>query len=139
MINYVLKDHVIENVSDIQVLFYNPIFFVLKKKGKWLKILDCRIFNILIQVESFKTEGAREIKDLLQQGDYATSLDLHQAYHHIVVPIQIRPLLAFYFEQKSYWYRSVPFGEAVAPRIFAKTLKIAITEIRKQWKEIRII
>ncbi|KAA6377890.1 MAG: putative Transposon Ty3-G Gag-Pol polyprotein, partial [Streblomastix strix] len=81
----------------------------------------------------------REIKDLLQQGDYATSLDLHQAYHHIAVPIQIRPFLAFYFEKKSYQYKSMPFGVVVAPKIFAKTLKIAITEIHKQWKEIRII
>ncbi|KAA6360262.1 MAG: hypothetical protein EZS28_044211, partial [Streblomastix strix] len=69
------------------------------KKGKWRKILDCQIFDRQIQVESFKMEGVREIKDLLQQGDYATSLDLHQAYHHIAVPIQIRPFLAFYFEK----------------------------------------
>ncbi|KAA6359746.1 MAG: hypothetical protein EZS28_044726, partial [Streblomastix strix] len=99
IVNQEFKDHVIEEVSNNQVLFYNLIFCVPKKKGKWRKILDCRIFNRPIQVQSFKMEGVREIKDLLQQGDYATSLDLHQAYHHIAVPIQIRPFLAFYFEK----------------------------------------
>ncbi|KAA6382229.1 MAG: hypothetical protein EZS28_022243, partial [Streblomastix strix] len=139
IINQELKDHMIEEVSDNQVLFYNPIFWVPKKKGKRRKIIDCQEFNRQILVESFKMEVVRETKDLFLQGDYTTSLYLLQEYHHIAVSIQIRLFLAYYFEKKSYWYRGMPFGVAVAPRIFAKTLKIAITEIRKQWKEIRII
>ncbi|KAA6396167.1 MAG: hypothetical protein EZS28_008305 [Streblomastix strix] len=112
---------------------------MLKKKWKWRKILDCRLFNRQIQVKSFKMEVVKENKDIIQQGDYVSSSNLHQLFHHIAAPIQISPFLDFYFEKKSFWYVGVSFGVAVASRIFTKTLMMAITEIRKRQKEIRII
>ncbi|KAA6381309.1 MAG: hypothetical protein EZS28_023163 [Streblomastix strix] len=120
IVNQELKDHVIEKVSDNQVLFYNSIFCEQKKKGKWRKILDCLIFNRQIQVESFKIEGVRDQR----------LTPTRRLFDKL--------FLAFYFKKKSYWYRGMLFGVALAPRIFAMILKKVITEIRKQWKEIRI-
>ncbi|KAA6400685.1 MAG: hypothetical protein EZS28_003796 [Streblomastix strix] len=136
IINQELKGQVINQESDNQVFFYNSIFSVQKKRVKWQKILECRIFNRQIQVESFKMEGVRENRDIIQQANYATSPNLHKSYHHFAVPIQIRSFLDFYFEKKSYRYIGMSFGVAVASRIFTKTLMMAITEIRKRWKEI---
>jgi hypothetical protein len=38
------------------------------------------------------------VKELLEKNDFATSLDIHQAFHHIRVHPSLHPYLAFFFE-----------------------------------------
>ncbi|KAA6361465.1 MAG: hypothetical protein EZS28_043010, partial [Streblomastix strix] len=60
-----------------------PIFAIPKKKGGWRKILDCRILNSVLQTEYFKLEGITDIQEIVLPNDWATTIDLHQAFHHI--------------------------------------------------------
>ncbi|KAA6317602.1 MAG: putative Gag-Pol polyprotein, partial [Streblomastix strix] len=79
-------------------------------------------------------DGVQQIKQLITQKDFATSLDLHQAFHHIRVSTEFQPYLGFRFEKIDYMYQGMPFKVAITPRIFTKTLKPAIMEVKKRWK-----
>ncbi|KAA6329901.1 MAG: hypothetical protein EZS28_053561 [Streblomastix strix] len=79
-------------------------------------------------------DGVQQIKQLITQKDFATSLDLHQAFHHIRVSTEFQPYLGFRFEKKDYIYQGMPFEVATAPRIFTKTHKLAMMEVRRRWK-----
>ncbi|KAA6395629.1 MAG: hypothetical protein EZS28_008853 [Streblomastix strix] len=50
--------------------------------------------------------------------DFATGLDLHQAFLHIREITEFRPYQWFRFEKINYIFQEMPFGAATAPRIF---------------------
>ncbi|KAA6367039.1 MAG: hypothetical protein EZS28_037433, partial [Streblomastix strix] len=54
-----------------------------KKKGGCSKILDCLILNSELETEYFKLEGITDIQEIIMPNDWATTIDLHQAFHHI--------------------------------------------------------
>ncbi|KAA6400957.1 MAG: putative Transposon Ty3-G Gag-Pol polyprotein [Streblomastix strix] len=129
-----LKDGVIRVAKSGEVGFLSSIHVALKKEGKWRKILDCRELNKQLRIEPFKMDGVQQIKQLITQRDFATSLDLHQAFHHIRVSTEFQPYLGFRFEKIDYIYQGIPFGVATAPRKFTKTLKPAMMELRRRWE-----
>ncbi|KAA6398824.1 MAG: hypothetical protein EZS28_005653, partial [Streblomastix strix] len=117
-----LKDGVIRVAKSGEVRFLSPVHVVPKKGGKWRKILDCRELNRQLRIESFKMDGIQQIKQLITEKDFATSLDLHQAFNHIIVSTEFQPYLGFRFEKIDYIYQGMPFGAATTPLIFTKTL-----------------
>ena len=94
-------------------------------------ILNCRPLNKFIPVEHFKQEGLRTVKELLQPGDYMTSVDLRHAYVHVGLATQERDLFTFQYDQQWYRYRVMPFGLNLAPRVFTKIVKAAASLVRK--------
>jgi selenocysteine lyase/cysteine desulfurase len=66
--------------------------------------------------------GLEEVKNVMKSNDYATSLDISQAFHHIPVNPSMITYLCFAFDGHSYAYQGMPFGVSTAPRQFAKTL-----------------
>ncbi|KAA6382331.1 MAG: hypothetical protein EZS28_022140 [Streblomastix strix] len=85
IINQELMDGVIIPIQDSQVAFWNPIFAVCKKNGGFRKILDCRRPNSELMKENFQMDNVNSIKQIVKQGDFATSLDILYAFHHIEV------------------------------------------------------
>ena len=55
-------------------------------------------------------------------GDWAFTIDLEDAYFHISVQKEHRKFLRFIFQGVHYQYRVLPFGLAIAPRIFTKIM-----------------
>ena len=128
-----LDQRIVVQVHHSAVLLYNPSFVVPKPNGKWRKVLDCRILNFFQKDIHFKMEGPEDIITMAQQNDWATSLDLKNAFNHLRVQKASRPYLAFRFRGKSYMYRAMPFGAKHAPRLFTKALSFAIAFIRRHW------
>jgi hypothetical protein len=81
----------------------------------------------------FKMEGTDFIRHLLAPHDYATRLDLENAFHHVKVSDSLLPYFGFAFLGRTFTYRGLPFGYRNSPYIFNKTLRIALKEIRKRW------
>ncbi|KAA6362588.1 MAG: hypothetical protein EZS28_041885, partial [Streblomastix strix] len=79
-------------------------------------------------------DGVQQIKQLIIQKDFATSLDQHHAFDHIRVSTEFQPYLRFRFQKIDYMNQRKPFGGATDPRIFMKALKSVIMKMKKRWK-----
>jgi hypothetical protein len=128
-----LRQGIVIPVPDRYVRFWNTTFLVPKKGGESRKILNCKKINGYMQKTHFKMEDCKTVRELLIQGDYATSIDLKSAYSHVSVHPSLRPYLGFNFEHQSYVYVGMPFGLQNAPRVFTKIMKVVMWHIRQQW------
>jgi hypothetical protein len=133
-IDKLLRIEAVELVQDISTPGYYSRFFIVPKKepGKWRAILDLSVLNQQVEKEKFKMETAESIRGYLSQGDWATSLDLTDAYRHIMIHPQFRKYLRFVFQNKVYQYRSLPMGITTAPRIFTRIIKCIKGFLQKQ-------
>ncbi|KAA6338973.1 MAG: hypothetical protein EZS28_052652 [Streblomastix strix] len=99
-LNEELKNGIIKETNSIQV--YNPTFIVRRKDGRLRKMLECRRIKFFTKHVYFKMDGAEQLKQILQQSDYATILDIKDAFHHIHVQPNLQQFLGFKFKNKSY-------------------------------------
>lgn len=58
------------------------------------------------------------------------SLDLQEAYLHVLIHQEHRRFLKFAYANRHYQYRAMPFGLSSAPRTFTKLLAVVATSIR---------
>jgi hypothetical protein len=79
-------------------------------------------------------EGPEQLRQIVQQYDYATVIDIKDAFHHIHVSPILQQYFGFKAIKSSYIYLGLPFGWKCSPYIFSKTLSIAIRAIRKRWR-----
>ena len=125
LVEDLLLKRVIEKVMDTNSMgFYNHFFVVPKSSGKWRPILDLKNLNLYVLKESFKMESAELIRGQLKSGDWVTSLDLAEAYHHIPVHRASRKYLRFSIEGTVYQYRAMPMGLTSSPRIFTRVIQV---------------
>ncbi|KAA6346395.1 MAG: putative Tyrosine-protein kinase, partial [Streblomastix strix] len=126
-VNKELQQGIIKEVPEKEVAFFNPCFLRPKKNSTELrKIMDCTVIDQQLQDISFKMEDLQTIKQLLQPGDYAVTIDIKSAYSHIHVDQDLSPYLSFSFNNRCYSYVAMPFGIKSAPRTFTKMLRPVI-------------
>ena len=65
----------------------------------------------------------KTIQQLIQQGDFAFSIDLQDAYLHIPIVKHHRHFLHFVWHNVPYQWKVLPFGLATAPRVFTSITK----------------
>ncbi|KAA6363186.1 MAG: hypothetical protein EZS28_041288 [Streblomastix strix] len=109
-----------------KIMIYNPSFLAKRPDVRYRKILDYKQINQLTRVVHFKMDGVIELAQLLDKGDYATTLDIKDAFLHIKVSKALQPYFGFHFLTRSFTYRALSFGYRRSPYIFTKTLAIAI-------------
>ena len=100
--------------------FYSRLFMVPKKSGELRPILDLSALNKFISKSKFKMETPRDIRRVIRHGDWGTSLDLQDAYYHILIHPDSRKFLRFVWADRVYEYAALPFGLSPAPLIFTK-------------------
>ena len=61
--------------------FYSSMFVVSKHTGGLQPIPNLKHFNCYMHIPSFKMPALRQVKQLIQYGDYAFSIDLQDAYY----------------------------------------------------------
>ncbi|KAA6380713.1 MAG: putative Transposon Ty3-I Gag-Pol polyprotein [Streblomastix strix] len=133
-----LRECIIEQIHVAQTKSFNPTFIIPKPHQKWRKILDVSALNKAIQTIRFKMNRTDLVRDLVRKGDWATSLDIKSAFHHLIVYQPHRPYLAFVAMGKVYQYRAMPFGTQHSPIFFAQALAMVLTKIRRE-SDIRIL
>lgn len=112
--------------------FYSRLFLVAKKSGGWRPVIDLSALNRYLVVDHFKMETPRSIIRALRPGEWATSVDLQDAYFHILVHRRFRRYLRFTLFGSVYQFRAMPFGLATAPRIFTRLLRLVIARVHAQ-------
>ena len=111
--------------------FYSTLFLVLKKEGQNRPVVNIRPLNRFVKAEHFKMEGMHIVRNLLQEGDWMTRLDLKDAYFAIPVHKHHQKYLRFRWRNKSYQFQSLPFSLSTAPRTFTKVLRPVIGLLRE--------
>lgn len=102
--------------------FYSNLFLVPKKNSGQRSVINLKALNNFVVAPHFKMEGIHTIKNLLQPGDWLAKVDLKDAYFTPINQEQ-RKYLCFTLGNKVYQFTCLPFGLALAPWIFTKTLK----------------
>lgn len=137
-IDSLLKQGVIRRMEASEVLAQHPIFLIPKRNGKVRLIYDCRRLNKFIRHIRFKMEDQYTLKELLQERDYAVTLDLHQAYYLVGMDNRAQRYLSFHFGKEDFAFRALPFGYRDAPRTFTMIMRRVEKKIREMWN-IRLI
>ena len=112
--------------------YYSRLFLVPKPDGSFRPIIDLKKLNQFIIVPSFKMETLFSIIAALQPNEWITKIDLKDAYHHILVHVNIRKYFRFVVAGTVYQFRVLPFGLSTAPREFTKTLAPVVHLLRSR-------
>ncbi|KAA6361915.1 MAG: putative Transposon Ty3-G Gag-Pol polyprotein, partial [Streblomastix strix] len=138
MLKEELEEGIVIPIQQDQVKWWNHTFLKKKPNGTWRKILDASKLNKEIEKLHFKMHGLEEVQYLANQMDYATSLDLKSAFHHITVSPNSIPPLAFNFNNNYQVYKAMPFGTKHSSIFFAEAIESILRFIRIH-SEIKIL
>ena len=116
---------------------YSTYFLVPKKTGGHRAVLNLKYLNSFIREElTFKMLTTKSLLELVRPGDWATSLDLKDAFFHVPVLQSHRKYLRFHFKGQSYQYNVMPFGYTLAPLVFTRLLEKALVPLRREGNRI---
>jgi ribonuclease HI len=110
----------------------SPVGCVPKKGGKLRLIIDLRKINSHILVPKFQYEDIRTVTQMIQKNDQMITLDITNGFHHIPIAEQDRDKLGIYFRGRYYRWKVAPFGLAISPLLFCKTVRPVIEYLRSQ-------
>ena len=82
-IQSLLSKNAIERVENVKSLgFYSRLFLVPKPRQRWRPVIYLSRLNTFLHVEKFKMETPESIRTSLIPGEWVSSIDLLDAYHH---------------------------------------------------------
>lgn len=121
--------------AQLQPGFYSRVFTVPKPGSQKRRfIFDLRRLNTHLQTQHVKMEKLSDALALIRQGDYMTSIDISEAYHHIPIHQDHQPYLRFALHQhhktRIFQFKGLPMGLSVAPQLYIKTMKVPMARIR---------
>ena len=76
-------------------------------------------------------ETARALRRSVNQGDYAVSIDLSDAYLHVPMHRSTRRYLRFAIDGQVFTFRALPFGISIAPWVFTRLMDVAVGHLRQ--------
>lgn len=122
----------IDECEPVHGQFLSKIFTLPKADGSFRLILNVKELNEYINTTHFKMENYKTVINLMENGCYMSKIDLKDAYYTMPIAVAHRKFLRFKFDKKLYEFNCLPFGLNVAPLIFTKLLKPAVTFLREQ-------
>ncbi|KAK3101403.1 hypothetical protein FSP39_003322 [Pinctada imbricata] len=130
-INGLIEKNAVQEVNHTPNSFYSNIFLVPKKGGELRPVFNLRELNLFLPYEHFKMEGIHMLKDLLTKNDWMIKIDLKDAYLTVSIAEEDRQYLKFLWKDKVMQFSSLPFGIALAPRVFTKLMKVPMAILRR--------
>ena len=118
--------------------FYGRIFVVPKATGGWRPVLDLSPLNRYLRRIRFRMETAASIRSAIQSGDWATSLDLRDAYFHVLIHPRFRPWLRFTWSGRIFQFRALPFGLSLSPWVFTRVTRELAIVLRRRGIRVRM-
>ncbi|XP_061590737.1 uncharacterized protein LOC133456285 [Cololabis saira] len=109
--------------------FYSTYFLIPKKDTSLRPVLDLRGLNQYLKVLPFRMLRTRDVLQSVTPGEWFTSIDLKDAYFHVPIHPDHRRFLSFAFQGHAYQFTVLPFGLSLAPRIFTRCMRAALTSL----------
>ena len=128
---YLLEKGALNMVKPVSDKFLSSLFLVLKRDGKSRPVINLKELNVFLKYEHFKMEGIHLLRDLLQPQDWLGKIDLKDAYFVIPIWKDHRKYFRFFWKGSLLEFACLPFGLAVAPRLFTKVLKPVVALLRR--------
>ncbi len=93
-----------------------------RRMGDCVRILDLRLLNHSVMRLKFKMLTVKQVLSQSRSEDWFVTIDLKDTYFHVSILPSHRKFLRFAFRGKAYQYRVLPFGLALSPRTFTKSV-----------------
>ena len=125
-ISSLLDKQAIEEVSHLpSPYFYGRIFVVPKASPGFPRVAPTplSVLNLYLRRTHFRMETTLSIRDAIQQGDWAASLDMTEAFFHFPIHPKDRKRLRFVWEGRSFQFRALPFGLSLSPWVFTRSTR----------------
>lgn len=116
--------------------FRSHLFAVPKKTGDLRPVLNLKPLNQYIPRRPFKMETIQLVCKMIQPSDYLTSIDLRDAFLHVLIHSASRKYLQFHWKGDLFHFKTLAFGLSLSPMVFTKLLKPLLRWARR--KGIRI-
>lgn len=109
-IQHLLDTRAIEPVPKDQegTGFYSVLFLVPKSSGGWSGILNVKQLNDFILYRQVKMQSLKDILGSIRSRDFLTSVNLKEAYLHILVHRQHWRYLHFMYASRHFQYQIGP-------------------------------
>ena len=123
MLTLLVQKQCITVISEGDVGFLSRVFLVPKKGGGFCLVIDFSALNEWLAPVTFTMGTLKAVTETVQEGMWATSLDLSDAYHHIPIHPQFQKYLCFQVGDLKFRYLVLPFGLMSAPWAFTEVAK----------------
>ena len=117
--------------------FYCRLFPVPKSTGGFRPVLDLSALNHFLRRVRFRMETPASFRAALRPGDFVTSIDLCDAYFHILIHPSHRKWLRFVWRDQVFQFRALPFGLSLSPWVFTMVVREFCALVRGQGIRLR--
>ena len=131
-VDSLLSKAAVEAVDPSTPGFYGRLFVAPKHTGGWRPVLDLSPLNAYLEKKPFDMETPLSIRQSIRQGDWATSLDLSDAYFHVLIAPRFRKYLRFCWKGQVFQFKTLPFGLSLAPYVFTRVVAAFVEFIRSK-------
>lgn len=115
----------------------NLFFPILKKNKKDLRwILDLKFVSAHLNHKAYKMETITQIREMIQEKDWMVSIDIVNAFYHLLIHPDYRQYCRFKALNKTYQFKALPMGLSESPWALSRIMNEFIRKIRA--KGIRI-
>ena len=126
-----LKKGAIRECQPHQNQFVGTLFLAGKKDGGNRPVISLKKINKLIPYQHFRMEVLHHLRYMLQQEDYMCKVEMKDAYFSVPLHRNCREKGRFQWSGKFDEFLCLCFCLGLAPRIFAKILKVPISLLRR--------
>ena len=127
-----LSKGAVEPVADDSPGFYSRLFLVPKKTTEWRPVIDLSALNKYMDPPRFRMESLGSILSGTRPDQWATSIDLRDAFFHIPVAPRHRKYLRFSVAGRSFQFKALPFGLGTSPYVFTRVMAVVGGFVRAQ-------
>lgn len=100
--------------------FLASMFSRLKPNGLVQPIVNLHSLNSFYSLKKFRLINHLHIPQFLQDGDFMFTIDLSNAYPHVIIQERLQPFLSFHYKGTTYSWHTLPFGLVSAPQAFSQ-------------------